>query len=201
MMDVALAANPIESALALGGQLAAIVICLYIVVFVIITLGFNFAMALGLDWLRQKVELMKMLRPAVESVNKSTEAAEHGVPATTNENAIVRTVASIPARVQGVDKKVDQISERVASTMIEVRARTVQVKTIAKAFFLPGLMQRKPRSPLGEEGREFESPGYQMLMKEQASREPEREPVAASAGESSYAQSVESSQLRDAPTH
>jgi hypothetical protein len=201
MMDVVLAANPVESALALGGQIAAIVICLYIVVFVIITLGFNFAMALGLDWLRQKVELLKMLRPAVDSVNKTTEAVEQGVPATTNENAIVRTVATVPARVQGVDKKVDQISERVINTMIEVRARTVQAKTIAKAFFLPGAMQRKPRGVLGEEGLEFESPGYQILMKEQASQEREREPVAASVGEGGYAQSVESSQLKDAPAH
>jgi hypothetical protein len=201
MMGVVVAANPVESALALGGQIAAIVICFYIFVFVIITLGFNFATALGLNWLRQKVELLKMLRPAVDSVNKSTEAVEHGVPATTNENAIVRTVASVPARMQSVDKKVDQISERVASTMIEIRARTVQAKTIARAFFLPGLTQRKPRGALGEEGLEFESPGYQMLMKEQAAREQAQKPAAASVSEGGYAQSVESSQLKDVPAH
>src|SRR5689334_24598761 len=88
MMDMVLAVNPI---LAAWGQVAAIVICLYILIFVLIAVAFNLGMAFGVAWVREKVELLKMLRPYVDSVNKTSEAAVHGVPPVENENKIVQT--------------------------------------------------------------------------------------------------------------
>jgi len=71
-------------------------------------------------------------------------------------------------RVTTIEKKVDEGSERVAHAVIEFRARTVMVKEIAKAFFLPGLAHRDSRSQLEEAGIDFKSPGYRMLMEKAA---------------------------------
>src|SRR5690349_7605857 len=111
MALLVLAVNPI---LAAWGQIAAIVICLFVFVFVLISLVFNIVMTFGLSWVRQKSELVKMLRPTVASLNKVTESVTQGVPPPENENALVRTVASLPARMQTVDKQVEQASDRVA---------------------------------------------------------------------------------------
>lgn len=190
MALLVLAVNPI---LADWGQIAAIVICLFIFVFVLISLVFNIVMTFGLSWVRQKSELVKMLRPTVASLNKVTESVTQGVPPPENENALVRTVASLPARMQTVDKQVEQASDRVAKAVIEFRARTVQAKTMLKVFFLPGL-ERKPLAAGKEDGLQFKSPGYQMLMEEKAPAVP---PEATSNGYSRDAQAVTASQLKD----
>ncbi|HEU5227071.1 MAG TPA: hypothetical protein VFU49_04600 [Ktedonobacteraceae bacterium] len=193
MALLVLAVNPI---LAAWGQIAAIVICIFIFVFVLISLVFNIVMTFGLSWVRQKAELVKMLRPTVASLNKVTESVAQGVPPSENENALVRTVASLPARMQTVDKQVEQTSDRVAKTVIEFRARTVQAQTMLKVFFLPSLA-RKPLAEGKEDGLQFESPGYQMLMEEKAPAVPLE---ATSNGYSQEAQVVAASQLKDAPS-
>jgi hypothetical protein len=193
IVSMVLAVNPV---LAAWGQIAAIVICFYILVFVLIALAFNLGMTFGLAWVREKAELLKLLRPYVESVNKTSEAAVRGVPPTENENKIVRAVAEVPARVHTLDKQVDQVGERVANAVIEFRARTVQAKTIVKAFFLPGLMKQEPTPTTGKEGYEFKSPGYRMLMEEKA---PEV-PVSPEEG-AAYERAVPSTQLKDVPSH
>ncbi|QBD79162.1 hypothetical protein EPA93_25560 [Ktedonosporobacter rubrisoli] len=138
-MFLVLAANPI---LATGGQLAGIIICFYILIFVMLALVFNLVMAFAMGWIREKIELLKKLRPMIESINESTEAVSQGVEPAAYENTAIRTVATIPARVNAADKKVDQAADRVADAVIEFRARTVQAQTIVKAFFLPGLTKR-----------------------------------------------------------
>jgi hypothetical protein len=191
MMHMVLAVNP---TLAAWGQLAAIVICFYILVFVLIAVAFNVGMSFGLAWVREKVELLKLLRPYVDSVNKTSEAAVQGVPPVENENKIVQTVAEVPVRVHTIDKQVDQGTERVAKAVIEFRARTVQVQTIVKAFFLPGLVKREAVSEVGEEGYEFKSPGYRILMEEKA---PEVAVTPEEGG--AFEQAITSSQLKNAP--
>jgi hypothetical protein len=188
-----LAVSPV---LAAWGQIAAIVICFYILVFVLIALVFNVGMAFGLAWVREKAELLKLLRPYVESVNKTSEAAVQGVPPTENENKIVRAVAEVPARTHTLDKQADQMADRVANAVIEFRARTVQAKTIVKAFFLPGAMKQELASTTGEQGYEIKSPGYRMLVEEKA---PEV-PVSPEEG-AAYERAVPSSQLKDVPSH
>ncbi|HZO71519.1 MAG TPA: hypothetical protein VFB60_04905 [Ktedonobacteraceae bacterium] len=188
-----LAVNP---TLAAWGQIAAIVIGIFIFVFIVISLAFNIAMTFGMSWVRQKSELVKMLRPTVDSLNKTTESAAQGVPPSSNENAIVRTVASVPARVQSLDKQVEQTSDRVADAVIEFRARAVQAKTIFKVFFLPGLTSR-PRIAQKEGGLQFKSPGYQMLIEEKT---PAIATEAPSNGYSQDRQVVTASQLKDVPS-
>jgi hypothetical protein len=54
----------------------------------------------------------------------------------------------------------------VADVVIEFRARTVQAKTILKAFFLPGLTQKKQEAPVQEASLELKKPDTQMFMGE-----------------------------------
>src|SRR5690242_16553332 len=126
-MVVLLDVNP---TLAGFGQLAAIIICLFAFIFILIAVAFNLAMVFGTAWLREKVNLIKMLRPTVDSVNKTTESALQGQPPAEDGNAVVRTIARVPTGVQAADKKVDEVTDKVAETAIEFRARTVQVRTI-----------------------------------------------------------------------
>jgi hypothetical protein len=188
-----LAVSPV---LAAWGQIAAIVICFSILVVVLIALVVNLGMAFGLAKGHEKADLLKLLRPYVESVNKTSEAADQGVPPTENENKIVRAVAEVPARTHTLDKQVDQMADRVANAVIEFRARTVQAKTIVKAFFLPGSMKQELASTTGEQGYEIKSPGYRMLVEEKA---PEV-PVSPEEG-AAYERAVPSSQLKDVPSH
>src|SRR5690348_7839804 len=137
-MNVIIAANAI---LAMWGQIAAIVICLFVLIFVLLAVVFNALMAFVLTWVREKVELIKILRPTVESINKASESVSQGIAPTAHENTIVRTVASLPASMHAIDKKVEQSTHRIVNAVIEFRARTVQVQTVVKAFLLPGLMR------------------------------------------------------------
>jgi hypothetical protein len=192
MLSFVLAVDPI---LALGGQIAAIVICVFTLILVLISLALHFVLAFATTWIREKTELVKAPRPKLESVNKATEDALEGVEPTRIENAAVRAVSELPARVQAADHKVDQVSDRVAAALIEFRARTVQAQTILKAFVVPRSTSRELVSPTyKEDGLEFKSPGYRKLMEEKA---PEI-PVAPETGDG-YAQVVAAERLRDVP--
>lgn len=209
MMHLVLGANPV---LAGWGQFAAIIICFFILVFVLLALVFNLVMAIALDWVHQKSELVKMLRPTVNSVNKTSEAILQGVPPSENENKIVRTIAEGPARVQTADKQVDQMADKVANVAIDFRARMVQVETIAKAFFAPQRLNPTLRPAITttgmQDGLQFKSPGYRMLMKEQTKASgtediTERPVVPAEPGTdvTQRMKPITSSQLKDAPSH
>jgi hypothetical protein len=134
-MTLIFAVNPI---LEVGGQIAAIVICIFALVFILIAAVLHLAMSYLFTWLREKSELVKKLRPLVNNVNKTTEAA---VP-----------------RVHTLDRRVGQATNRVAHAAIEVRARTVQVQAIVKTFLLPGLITRQKSASKG--------PGSQRLTEE-----------------------------------
>jgi len=155
------------------GQAAGIILALYMFVSILIGLALAAGLMFGLAWVRQKSELVKKLRPMVDKVNTTIQSAMSGTlpPAQPGDKAvdkIARTVAEGPMAVQNIDKQVDQGSDRVARAVIEFRARTMMVKTIAKAFFLPGLMRKKPESALEKAGIEFKSPGYRILMDQAA---------------------------------
>lgn len=176
--------------LAPWGQAAAIVLLLYFLIVVLLGLGLTAGLMFGLSWVRDKTELIKKLRPTVESVNTTTEEAIHGnLPAPTDhDNKIIRTIAEVPARMHTIEEKVDEGSEKVTGAVIEFRARTQQVKTVAKALFLPGLMRQRPQqSVLEQEGVGFKSPGYRMLVEENA--------PAAATGDGT----IRSSEIKDAP--
>lgn len=155
--------NPVLEAV---GQIAAIIICLFVLVFIILALVFNLAMTFAMAWLREKVNAIKMLRPTVESVNKTTESALQGVSSTEDQQSVLHTVASIPVTVHNLEKKVDESTGKVADVVIEFRARTVQVKATLKTFFLPGLTRKRQEALVQETNSELDSPDAQMFTKE-----------------------------------
>ena len=169
MLVYVLAGDP----LAPWGQAAAIILSLYMFIYILIGLAVSAGLMFGLSWVRQKTELIKKLRPTVESVNHTLEEANKGElpPPRPDENKIVHTIAQVPMTVTKIEKKVDEGSERVAHAVIEFRARTQMVKQVAKAFFLPGLARHAPRRQL-EAGVDFKSPGYRMLMEKAATEVP-----------------------------
>jgi hypothetical protein len=177
------------------GQGAAIVLLLYFLILVLLGLGLTLGLMFGLAWVREKTELIKKLRPTVESVNTTTESAIKGnLPAPmASDNKIVRAVAEVPARVHDIDQKIEQGSDRVAEVVIEFRARTQMTKAIVKAFFLPGLTYRQPTpSVLEEEGVGFKSPGYRMLVEEIA-------PTTETSAGAGYAGAIHASEIKQAP--
>lgn len=190
-MPVLLDVDPV---LAGFGQTAAIIICLLLLVFIIITVALALVMVFATSWIHEKAELVKMLRPTVDSVNETSEAAIQGNAPAADKNAIIRTIAKVPAGMHTADKKVVEVTDKVAHGVIEFRARTIQVQTVVKSFLSPQKDVLPEKSELTEEGLEFNSPGYQKLMKEKVL-------PTALAPEIGKGQSVEASQLRDAPVH
>ncbi len=182
--------------LAAWGQIAAVVILLYLFILIVVGLALALVLFLGLAWVRQKAELIKKLRPTVDSINTTTEAAIHGTlqpPSSqyvddTNDK-IARSVAKVPVYAQTAEQKIEQGSDKVAGAVIEFRARTEMAKGIVKAFFLPGLKAR-PQSVLEEEGVGFRSPGYKMLVEQKV-------PADAAVGYGSG--TIQVSQIKDAP--
>ncbi len=189
-MFVLLDADPV---LAGFGQTAAIIICLFLFVFILLTVALALVMVFATTWISEKSNLIKMLRPTVDSVNKTSEAAIQGQPPEDDKNAIVRTIAKVPAGMHVADKKVDEVTDKVAHGAIEFRARTLQVQTVVKAFLFPKTEVRQAKPMVTDDGLEFNSPGYRELMKEKALS------TATSEAGNGYAQSVDASQLRDAP--
>lgn len=138
------------------GQVAAIILGFYLLVNILIGLAFTVVFMFAFSWVGSKAELIKKLRPTVESVNAAIKNPQ-GVTAmgTAPANKLVQVVHSvqaiaIPQKIEGVDhsvheieQKVNQGADRVASTVIEIRARTVQVQGVVKAFFLPGLTRKR----------------------------------------------------------
>jgi hypothetical protein len=86
------------------------------------------------------------------------------------------------------------VTDKVAHGAIEFRARTLQVQTVVKAFLFPNTEVRQAEPMVTDEGLEFNSPGYRELMKEKVL------PTATTPRSGNgYTQSVDASQLRDAP--
>ncbi len=172
------------------GQIAAIIILVYMFFLIVIGAVLAVVLALGMQWVRQKAELIKRLRPTVDSVNTTTKAATRGdLPADENANKVVRSIAEVPSYVNKVEDKVERGSERVANVVIEFRARAVMVSQMCKSFFLPGLKPHA-QTALEKEGVGYRSPGHTTLVEEQSA-----------GGEygSGYAGSGRSSQLKHAP--
>lgn len=205
--------------LAAWGQAAAILLSIELFVFILIGLAVSAGLLFGLSWVREKAELVKKLRPVVNSVNETTEQAIKGTlpEAQPGDNKIVRTVAEVPARARGVEQKIEQGSERVADVVIEFRARTMMVREMARAFFLPGLGPTRTQTFMTREvaraeevaraiGPGYKSPGYRSLIEERSAEQGQtvitsdmlvQAPGASGDG---YDQTITSSQMRNAPT-
>jgi hypothetical protein len=157
------AVNPI---LAIAGQIAAIVICLFLLILVLLAVAVNLGMAFGLSLLRDKIEVVKKLRPYVESINTETkETVRNNALPEESENRVARVVANVPLQMNKIDQKIEQTSDRVANAVIEFRARTEQAKIIARIFFLPGSLKQRARPvKVEKEDLQFQRPGYRPFI-------------------------------------
>ena len=138
-MAFILASSPLPAL----GQIAAIVILVYMFFLIVICAAIALVLALAMSWVREKTELIKRLRPTVDSVNTTTEAAIQGhLPADAKANEVAHIIAEVPSYVHSIDNKVEQGSERVAGVVIEFRARVMMARQMLKVFFVPGLTLR-----------------------------------------------------------
>jgi hypothetical protein len=190
-MHLVLAVDP---TLAAWGQAAAIVIGLFTVIFVFIAVALNVGLAFAFAWVRQKAELVHKLHPTVDKVNDTVESAIQGTP-DQDANVVVRSIASVPAGVKTVDKRVDDVSGRVAKGVIEFRARTAQVVTVARAFVAPRRVRQEIE--VGRNGSPL-TPGEHLAVVEKE-RHAAEIPVEASTG-NGRAQRTAAAQLKDAAT-
>ncbi len=134
--------------IAMGGQIAAIILCIFFLVSIILMLAVNLGLAFVLAWMREKANAIKLLRPTVDSVNKSSEAALQGKEIEAiGESKVAHTVAALPGSVHNIDQQVDQVSRKVANAAIEVRARTAQAQAIVMTFLAPNAYKQKVTQP------------------------------------------------------
>src|SRR5579863_8698566 len=77
MMSYILASGPApwEQILATVGQIAAFLLALELLLFIVIAVALNAVLMFGFSWVREKSELVKKLRPVVDSANATTQAA------------------------------------------------------------------------------------------------------------------------------
>ncbi len=136
------------------GYAAAIILLIYMLVNILIGLALAVGLMFATAWVGDKAMLIKKLRPTIRDVNEALRNPE----AVKGESAkglvkVIHSVqsAGIPQKVEGVERgvqsveqKVNQGADRVASAMIEFRARTAQAQGVLKAFFLPGLTRKSP---------------------------------------------------------
>lgn len=139
------------------GQVAAIILVLYLFVSSLIGLVLMAVLLFTLAWLREKVEYLKRLQPAITRMNRALIAGQKGEPLPSDLadhqllqviTQIPKVTATFPERASAVEQKVEQGSDRVVQAVIEFRARTEMVKGMAKAFFLPGLTRSRLRTPV-----------------------------------------------------
>ena len=163
-----------SNGLAPWGQVAAIILALYLFVSIVVGLALVAALMFGFAWIREKAELLRQLRPQIMQLNQAVVAAKRGdaLPPEMADNKFISAVikvpkiaATLPARASSIEQKVEQGSGRVAGAVIEFHARTAMVKGMAKAFFLPGLTQARPAAPVVQ------------MVEQQQVREPEPEVV------------------------
>lgn len=148
--------------LAAWGQAAGIILAMYMFVLLLIVLALSLLLMYAFAWIREKSELVKKVRPTVDSVNMAIESAsDETLPATVDHNnrlvQAVHTLQSVQLvqkakdaqrQASNIEQKVEQGTGRVAGAAIEFRARTVMVQGMLKAFFLPGLTKQKPGQAL-----------------------------------------------------
>lgn len=147
------------------GRIAALVLTLYLFIFALFFLVAALLLLFGNAWVRDKVELLRNLRlfaqridtamhvpsgemlPAILEPDNALGQAIQAIH-TVQSVQVVQKAKDVQRQVNTLEKTIDQDTDRIASTVIEFRARTVMVQGMLKAFFLPGLTKQKPRAAL-----------------------------------------------------
>src|SRR6266566_4939841 len=147
------------------GRIAALVLVIYVFLFAVLFFVGSLLLLYGNAWVRDKVGLLRQLRSVVESIDAAihtppTESLPANLETDTRLSQalqaihmaqsvqVVEIAKNTQKQVNNIEKKVEPVADRIAGGVIEFRARTVMAQGMLKAFFLPGLVKRKPRSPL-----------------------------------------------------
>src|SRR6266566_7567 len=154
-----------EDLLTTLGRIAALVLVIYVFLFAVLFLFGSWLLLIVNVWVRDKVGLLRQLRSIVESIDTAIHTPpSESLPANVETDTRLRqalqavhTAQAVQAieiakntqkQVHNIEKRVEPVADRIAGGVIEFRARTVMAQSMLKAFFLPGLVKRKPRSPL-----------------------------------------------------
>ncbi len=147
------------------GRIAALVLVIYVFLFAMLFFVASLLLLYSNAWLRDKIGLIHQLRSIIESIDKVIHSpSSETLPATLEpdnrlgqaiqalhmvQSAHIEQIARNTQRqVNTIEKNVEPVADRIAGEVIEFRARTIMAQSILKAFFLPGLIKQKPRSPL-----------------------------------------------------
>lgn len=147
------------------GQIAAIILALYFFLIVVFLLVASLLLLYLNTWLRQQAGLIRQLRSLVVNIDIALHTPDsETLPATLQPDnrlgqaiqaihrvqsaQVVQIAQNTQKQVDSIGKRVEPVADRIAGGVIEFRARTVMVQGMLKAFFLPGLIKPKPRSPL-----------------------------------------------------
>src|SRR6266568_5459452 len=154
-----------EDLLTTLGRIAALVLVIYVFLFAVLFLFGSWLLLIVNVWVRDKVGLLRQLRSIVESIDTAIHTPpSESLPANVETDTRLRqalqavhTAQAVQAieiakntqkQVHNIEKRVEPVADRIAGGVIEFRARTVMAQGMLKAFFLPGLVKRKPRKPL-----------------------------------------------------
>jgi hypothetical protein len=147
------------------GRIAALVLVIYVFLFVVLFFVASLLLLYGNTWLRQQIGLVHQLRSIIENIDTALHApSSETLPAALEPDnrlgqalqaihmaqsvQVVEIAKNTQKQVDSIEKRVEPVADRIAEGVIEFRARTVMVQGMLKAFFLPGLIKPKPRSPL-----------------------------------------------------
>src|SRR6266704_4170380 len=154
-----------EDLLTTLGRIAALVLVIYVFLFAVLFFVGSLLLLYGNAWVRDKVGLLRQLHSVVESIDAAihtppTKSLPANLETDTRLNQalqaihmaqsvqVVEIAKNTQKQVNNIEKKVEPVADRIAGGVIEFRARTVMAQGMLKAFFLPGLVKRKPRKPL-----------------------------------------------------
>jgi|GEM_PF-886794 len=154
-----------EDLLTTLGRIAALVLVIYVFIFAVLFFVGSLLLLYGNAWLRDKVRLLHQLRSVVESIDTVIHTpASESLPANVDTDSrigqalqaihmaqsvqVLEIAKNTQTQVDNIDKRVEPVADRIAEGVIEFRARTVMAQSMLKAFFLPGMVKLKPRTPL-----------------------------------------------------
>ena len=147
------------------GRIAVLVLVIYMFLFAVLFLFGSWLLLIANVWVRDKVRLLHQLRSVLESIDTALHTpAKESLPVPVESDSrfnqvlqaihtaqsvqVVEIAKNTQKQVNNVEKKVEPVADRITDGVIEFRARTVMAQGMLKAFFLPGLVKLKPRSPL-----------------------------------------------------
>ena len=147
------------------GRIAALILVIYVFLFVVLFFVASLLILYGNTWLRQQVRWVHQLRSIIENIDTALHApSSETLPAVLEPDnrlgqalqaihkvqsvQVVQLAQNTQKQVDSIGKRVEPVADRIAEGVIEFRARTVMVQGMLKAFFLPGSIKPKSQSPL-----------------------------------------------------